>query len=824
MPNVKGIITTNLGDSQSDEYGVVIRQVLTQGDANYNDWQQNPWKYEAWFNATYDSNSGQAVFTGYLEDGKTYKLAAISGPNAWNELNEKFTLAGISSGSLVYDGAYDSYTLTLDASPNVTGVVTKGGSPIENAWLNIEKLNDGERAYFGTQTNTNGEFSLKLENGQYKITSYSTPGSWSNNKWQAGEWVNINYQFQVVDGALQDMDGNSLDTLSIGTNVNGMVQRFYKTGDGNNSNVIVPSNPTTESLVTLKHAWLTILPEENGEVNFNDWSQSIWANSNESGEFSLMLAPGTYRVTEAGGYDFWSKMDISFEVGSNGSLVANSNVIDGQLVIKPQLPNVKGLVKNADGNAVKRGWVSIKPASAAEDDWSSARWVDTDENGNFAMALSDGNWKIAEVSGSDTWFKVDLPFTVSGTTISSTRPNVIVGNELVVQPPTPNVVGIVNDIDGNRLNEMAWLTIKPADAGEHDWQDARWTEYNGTEFRMFLEPGDYRVVDVGYSNGWYRPDITFTVDDSYALTSDALSNGQLVVSPPAPNVMGIAYDIDNQIVPNAWLNVIRIDGSGNQLTMEGESMPIPEYENSDQDGIRWEYSRGVETDAQGAFSLRLDAAGTYKIIGVGSANVWYKPNQVFTVPAADLTVAPPQDNVTITVANTGLSDSEAWLDVARIKNGEKQFVHLELQSATNDNYTFGAYLEDGSYEITGFGTPTVWRELQESFQVNGITSYTVDFNAADKVSVTGTITGAPASEKVWVAILPVVNDSVDTSAEKRWIQSETSGSFSYVLRVGETWAVTDISTSQAYSENMNYQYTVTSEDNQQPMEWNIDLN
>ncbi|WP_418790753.1 carboxypeptidase-like regulatory domain-containing protein [Phosphitispora sp. TUW77] len=812
-PNLSGSVTVDLSLASGDYASICVKEVISETDSRYDDWMINPWKYESWFELEYDSSSQLAQFMGYLQDGdavspKNYQITGISTPNGWKELKESFTLAkGASSANISYNSTYDNYSFGISFSPNVTGVITDDGTPVNDAWVSIERVTDipSFSDYFGANTDNSGFFSLKLDVGTYRISGYSTPGYWSANTWVPGKWVQLNYQFEVIEG--QDV------VIDISPNVVGSLQCYDDAG----------------SPVPVSNGWANIKPElPDGSVNWEDWTDSIWVNSDEYGNFGLKLPDGNYRVVDMGGMDFWAKVNISFQVSGSTIFADPVNLVNGKLLVRPAQVNVKGIALNSSGQPVSYGWISIKPADAPEYDWSSAVWAATDAEGKFGISLADGDWVIAEVSAPETWFKVGMPFNVSGTTITSTWVGAVVNNQLQVSEPQANVVGIVKDRSGNVVSGTAWVTIKPATATEFDWESAAWAEYSGEtqQFSLFLAEGAYRVTEVGMFDDYYKTNILFNVNASgeiVEVTPGTLANGVLIVSPPAPNVTGTIFDSNGQPIGNGWLGIMRLGTDGSQITLEGQALPADAWFDPNS-GISWMYTQWLPSDASGQFALALPA-GTYKVISVSGMDCWYQPEYSFIVAEGQTTtleVNPQAENVTITVTNTGTSDSEAWLEIRTTGDEGEFYIPVKSSTANAGTYTFEVFLKDGDYEVMSFGTPTLWTEVGQQFNVSGSAVVSVDFSVSTKVEVSGTVSSV--SEKVWVAIQPVIDGVVDTAAEKKWVQTDETGQFVFKLTIGETWAVTDVSTSAGYTEvadPMANAYTVTSDTAQ--VGWSINL-
>lgn len=837
-PNVKGNL--NIGDisiTNNDYVGIGIRKILDEQDPNYEDYKENPWKYEIWMDVKYTSGTNAGQFIGYLEDGR-YEIIGVSTPGGWKQLGIEFTLNKSDYADIVtYNSGNDTYELNVNYVPNVVGrILDKDGNPEVDAWVNIERIvdeefnDDGTIAYnsdyyynrwFSTNTNDNGEFSIKLNDGDYRITGYSTRGYWNeNNTWINGKWVSVNYEFKVVNGQLAD-----ISSLEIRPNVIGYVKKY---------------NKEAEQFEIVQNSWMRIKPaNDNWEVDYDNWMDDKWANSDQNGQFTLVLQPGKYKVVEAGGKDTWMQLNINFEVDNQGNLVENEYVVNGELIVKQQKPNVRGYVKDENGNILANTHIAIKPAGAKEHDWSNVKWIQTDEDGYFELRLDDGNWKVTNISAPGLWQRLYIPFTVEGENISSPVDGVIENGLLQIKPPVPNLVGIVKDLYGNQVTDKAWLTIKPVDAGINDWDNAHWIEYKNYDgeykFKIYLEPGEYKVVNVYGYNFSYETDIRFTIgQDGTLIDSENIVNGELVVSPPEPNVIGTvtaSIDGQEQVLSYGWIGIARYDNEGNQLTLDGLRINEEKYYNADD--IYWHYTKWVNVDENGQFSIRLEP-GLYKVIAVSGNGIWYKPYTEFTVNEGQQThveVKEPGPNVTIIIKNTGLNDQEAWIDIELDKKGTKHYVPVQLKSANNGEYVFETRLRTGDYVIKNFGTPSYWTEIEQEFTVNDEQTQlniVIDFNNETKKKVIGQVkqNGTSLSGKVWVAIQPVVNGVIDTSVEKRWIQTSEDGTFTFKLDSGTTWAVTDITTSEGYytiNSPLNYSVTVTEDDVQSPSEWIIDL-
>jgi hypothetical protein len=866
-PNFKGIISgleINTNNLWQNSVGVNLRQELANDDPNYEDFKRNPWQYETWGNGTYDDEAGEVVFYAFLQDyttvdgtttiGNDYTLMRVHD----SEINETFTLAqesGVSAsgdGVITYtpdadaaDADYDdgTYLFELDFESNVTGYVAEAGARVADAWMNLQKIVEHDpndmnydpwmnNQWFGTQTNENGEFGLKLGDGNYRIDGYHTQGHWEGFQWVHGQWVQVGYEFKVIDGELCDSSGNPMEQIILDTNVQGKVMKLTKDGE--------------YELVT-DHAWISVWPtDENGNIDWSDWSKSMWANTDNTGIFKMTLAPGKYMVTDVGGHDFWMRVDLPFEIDANGTLVVDEAYMDGDyFIVKPIAPNVVGTAYKDQSmeQTLNRGWVLVKPKSAEEHDWSSVRWFDTASDGSFSFSLAKGDWKIIELGNWNFWQRVNIPFNVGeGDVITPLAGGMTVSEEdgsISIYPPEPNVQGVVYDKEGNISSSRAWITIKPASASDHDWSNAMWTEFRYYEededslFKLNLEPGDYKIVDCGGWYFWYRPDTTFTVNQDQSITSDDYNEetGRLEIRPPTPNVTGIVYGTfgeEERPINRGWINVARYVGD-TQVTMDGYTIPDDEWKDPYSD-MYWHHTDWAETDESGNFSFKLDSGGTYRIVSVGGEGIWYQPNTEITIvgdETYDIEVREPGPNVTITITDLPeelLEASDGWLDIYVEKEGFKHFMPANFVEKTETDFVFEATLRDGDYTIAFFGTPNGGLELEVDLEVDGSTELEISIqNESGKCLVKGTVTrdGTQVTEQVWVAI----EGTVEGETVKKKVQTNSNGEFTFKLKHNTVWTLKElVPETEGFilvEEGAVSDLTITEE---QTKDWTIEIN
>lgn len=863
-PNFKAVINgLNIATKYvwNNQVGVVMRKVIDSNDEAYADYSMNPWKYETHFNGIYtpavedvDGNiieQSKVEVYGFIDEStetKTVRYTLVRVHDT--EVNETFVVAPSTtltdSGEGTVSCTEGLYEMNLNFVSNVTGIIEEDGNPVIDAWVNLQKIaetdelridNSYSSQWFSTRTNQDGEFALKLGDGKYRIEGYNGQGGWVNGRWQAGEWVQVGYEFEVVEGLMQDNNGNSISNIILASNVTGKIMKPDKASATGYTQVV-------------QNAWLQIWPtDQNGNIDYSDWSKSMWANTNSSGIFKMTLLPGGYKVTEVGGMNFNMRVDIPFVINAENQLVVNSEYIDGEgyFIVKPQKPNLFGKAyKDGNKTLLVNGQIIIKPKGDNQDNLINAKWIKTDYQGNFNTSVADGEWVITEMNSWNFWERVSIPFVVEAGVPSSQASGFSVEDGIIsICPPEPNVKGIIINKDEVQLNENGWVVIKPSNADEFDWSKAIWTEYkyykeltatNKFQFRVSLEPGSYKIVEVGGGGIYYKPNIGFVIGEDGILQSNGTYIGEdkvINVYPPEPNITGVVYgDFDGEERPvrKGWINIARYSNDV-QVTMDGQ--PILEGDMKDQfTGIYWQHTVGFEIDEAGVFEANLNTNATYRVISVGGEGLWYQPNTEIILlgdEKANVEIRKPGPNVTITIkdvpANVA-SANEAWLDIFIEKGEFKNFIPSTfVQKTVNNEFVFTASMNDGLYKVNFFGTPEgKGIEIDTELQVNGTTSLEISLSSSNNhTMVYGTVTynGNPVSRKVWVAFTSTKNGEL----VKKKAQTDETGNFILKLPKDTVWKLVEVVTADEYIEVTDPEAEETiSIGTQNSINWNLEIN
>ncbi|KGX91035.1 hypothetical protein [Pontibacillus marinus] len=812
QPNVKGVISLGeLAAENQERMGALIRPVYTQEDFNdeaaYQQYKDNPWQYEVWTDMKLDAQDPtKANFYAFLEEG-TYKLRGLDVNGSFVDVNQTFTINrdGSSDNVVMNEGEFQTkYQVTMDYTPNVTGSVQENGTAMKNAHVQVVKLTDEwtkdydiQNYHVGVNTNQNGTFMLNLDDGNYRIEGYHTQGQWQGSQWVEGKFVPVRKEFTVSGQQVTSRSGEQRTNISLEPNIYGDIQMDA----GTNST-----------------KWFTIRECTDQTCEQFESGEPYWGNTaSSSTEFAAMLKDGHYMVTEAGAHNDWIRTNTQFEV-SDGQLVGSD-----RLQVTEEEPNFEGTayLDSDQSTALEWGWINVRPADSSDQDWGSTFSINTNKHGEFSTKLKDGSWTIVSFGNQNTWKQVQIPFTVTNGTIESTGNGMTQQDgSISIYPPAPNVTGTVEDKQDNPLTTNAWIAIKPADAGTHDWDQVRWTQYKADagSFEITLPTGKYKVVEVSSQNTWYKTNIPFEVLQGETTT--------LQVTPLEPTLEGTVYkdSTGTNLIQNGWVTVARFDEQGTQTKLDGSQITDSEEQKDPNTNVFWNHTESTEIN-EGQFDMVLQD-GRYKVISVGGEDTWYLPNKEFTIQNGtmqQITVQKPADNVTVTLKNVpGKYQSEQpYLMVTRSIDGETYGVELKFESATDNSYTFKGTLQDGTYNIASFiGSSNL--PIEEQIDLQGSGEFTIDLggSASQNQMVTGEV--LLGGEDVTTAFSLEVKDENDKT---KVIHIEQNGTFSRPLRKGMTYTITGMMKQSGGYKTVNTEQTFTiTEENEATIQLDIQPN
>ena len=264
-------------------------------------------------------------------------------------------------------------------TPNVTGSISFGGKVTTDAWAGSYLLKTvicgpncsyESRSWNGQmQMDDSGKFFASFLPGNY-IAEASPNGE------LAGLAVKTETQFSINDeGLLRAADGSSINALNLSLatpNIRGKVCRLAQTSP--------------------------CIPAEWTHVSVSDktnWTKYYWANTNEDGEFSLLLENGSYEFRLYASNAIEQGTNSTFDVVVTGTTPAQLCAVNGgtpspcsALLTSLDAPNVSGtmmyqLIPN-EPIPVEWSWIHISNFSYGSYFWTSSG---TNAFGEFALSL-----------------------------------------------------------------------------------------------------------------------------------------------------------------------------------------------------------------------------------------------------------------------------------------------------------------------------------------------------------------------------------------------------------------------------------------------------
>lgn len=481
--------------------------------------------------------------------------------------------------------ALGDFDVSLKA-PNVTGLVTAGGSAVPHAWAQVEKWNSVGNYWEWTNnyswTRDTGRYALSvLDDGDYRVRANSGQGV-------RGYTEGVTY-LRALTGEVCELSGTP-EPPSAPTCATGL-----------DDSVAVTTALAPSSLVALIRGdgqpvpwtWVQLQERVNGDWNWRqgnhtvaDGSVSLNVTTDDSGLFRLRIEPpwGTdveyvrsyaefiaYRdgaTTRTCSTTDWnaSTRTCAAPVSSAAPLMVNLNV-----------GGLRGRVTSPDGSAGIAGtWVQVQKWTAYP--WSPGThgwlWVDayahTRQTGNFTLPLEEAGvyqitayqpwinpsgWSrrttIVQFDGAGAWCRQD-PIAGTGPASGFGACDYAPGlttDRLVMPLMTSNLVGVVKfngtagDASTSRSMPFAWIEVRKT-TGE--WVASLSSSDQG-RFALFLDDGAYAVT--AYPNGRFsqRPPVTQGITVSGGTVVAGLTGGELIL------------DVD-AIPPNALLTLTGVTG------------------------------------------------------------------------------------------------------------------------------------------------------------------------------------------------------------------------------------------------------------------------
>ncbi|MBB6176071.1 intein-encoded DNA endonuclease-like protein [Anoxybacillus tengchongensis] len=722
----------------------------------------------------------------------------------------------------VNGGTQEKLELTVPRVSVIGNVYMANGELVKNANITIT-LEDEDSFSYGATIDQNGQFSLRLPDGQYKVSSvygtnighYGLNVSFNviNGELYVGdvkeERLRVQLQPITLKGQLLSRDAQTIkdahvlvaekesqkqygaytdengyfrlsipdgsymvDALSLGGQFIDLKSEGYTFQIQNGQLYINGEQKEMLYLfvapITLKGQLLDAngIPQDNVTISFQllDSDKDYPAQTNAKGEFAVRLPDGNYKVS---GYYLrterkWVNDDIRFAI-VDGKLYVDGERQSNLLVVASSLTTINGYV---DGGGLTVANATIYYKNKATDIVGD---VVTDSNGNFTLKVSDGDYVITSIHEATGVVNVDISFSVK-------NGNLFMGEEeketLVVSLPKVSVYGRVFDSKGFVGNVHFIVYGKTSDS--KNYFSSQHTDGAGN-FILRIPDGQYVIGEV-YSEEWrtYHTNVKFSVVDGQLYVSEEKQE-RLLVSIPDLSLKGTLLDGD---VPVGDVSI--------QI--------YEEYTDT--------YS-SVSTNKNGEFVGRLKD-GSYKATTVWLKNQSAYLDVAFSIVDGKLFVnGKQQDSLIINLTPVTVKG------ILKDNNGNLANVYINLKNTKNDNYfsattdasgNFSFRLPDGEYFLDGlYVKGKGWVDLNRTIVVKNGTTDPSPFviNVDDPIPVYGNVQGTVLDGD---KPLGKVNVEIKNEDTKNWMSTKTNdiGQFGLTLEDGN-YRIT-----QVYGTNFPY--------------------
>ena len=746
-----------------------------------------------------------------LPDGN-YQIDGIwvSAEQIWYPLNITFTVLD----GVLLDPVQLHLDLTMKPVGNIQGHVTDEIGPIGNAEISIvDEYWNWEYLY----TNSSGEFSLSLTDGNYKVEGI----------YFDDEYLPLDMEF-VVEGGLLYINGTQSENLIIS----------------------VPSVTLNGTVVDKQGQNYSYASIQIDSYNDGYYSYYTSSNSDQNGDFSSRLADGEYQINGVYTNEGYTFIEMPFEI-VDGTLVVNGQYVESLEVVIPSI-NVYGKVIDHNHLPIADGNIELY---FLDRDYYSYN-LNLNENGEFTGRLADGNYRIVAVNNYDPDYEYIPTFIDFSIHEGVLTVNGEVQDSITIQTPQPNFIGqltrvgeilnnssidisynitsnhsrgFVIDTDengyfSNRLSDGSYTIESVQTQGESIQLDIQFDVIDGVpsiDFSQFdinllgnLERVQGTIVDETGNTITYGSVGVWNPQTSHYFYANVNENGQFLFDLEDGDYVVTTYatdDSDNVEKP-ILVNFSVMDGL---LTVDGEvqetlSLQTPENNfngqlfNGDEVFVNakfellYEMDSGryngfyVETDENGYFSEGL-SDGHYRIHGFSTSSGYVSVNAVDFdvidgVPSIDvskLDLNGVYGNVTGMVQDGNGVVTKGYLNIEDV--GIFNWYSAEI----NNNGEFGINLPDGNYIVNNY-----WSEetgsinLQVEFTVEGGLLYINGTQSEDliisipTVTLNGTVVDEQGNTYPYASIQI---DSYDDGYYNyfTFVHSDRNGDFSYRLADGK---------------------------------------
>ncbi|WP_442596593.1 carboxypeptidase regulatory-like domain-containing protein [Neobacillus sp. D3-1R] len=606
--------------------------------------------------------------------------------------------------SLEERGVKVEYNLRPDTMVKGYVLDETGSKPEKYSYLTI---NDEKNTY-QTAWNPHGEFTLKLGDGSYHVTSYST------RVLENMEIISLNMDFEIKEGQLF-VNGSPKETLEV------KIPPISLKGNvlDENSNPVANASVTIESntnrfeintdsygdfssrlqdgAYSISHIWtgqegiplqisfeikegklyvdgqlkdlleiklppVTLrgsvldengIPVANANVQLESKNERYYTNTDDLGNFKFRLIDGVYRLTQVTMGNEGAPLDISFEI-KEGKVYING-ALKETLEIKLPPITLKGTLKDENGSLISNADISI-------DVNNRGYGVRTDSQGNFSFRLMDGMYRVSYLWKDNEGIQLHIPFEIKDGKLminGEQRENL----EVALQPIT--LIGSIVDENGTSVMNA---NVQVLD--NKLWYNSN-TDSKG-HFTYRLVDGTYRISRVSVNNETVPLDIPFEIKDGKLYMNGELKE-ELDIQLPPVTLKGNLKDENGTQISNVDL-FIDMNGQG----------------------------YGVRTDSQGKFSFRLND-GMYRVTYLRNGEEGTPLDIPFEIKDGKLLInGEPRDNLEIklqpqTLTGSLVDENGSPLSNAYIQvEGNNQWYNPNTDAQGH----FTSRLVDGTYRIS----------------------------------------------------------------------------------------------------------------------------
>jgi Leucine-rich repeat (LRR) protein/protocatechuate 3,4-dioxygenase beta subunit len=440
-----------------------------------------------WFGNRTDSHGD---FNIRLEDG-TYNLNNISFGNEVAPQNLGFE---VKEGKLYVNGEPTEH-LEVKLSPvTMTGkLVDENGQPLSSAYIQVDKDNKG----FSTQTDTEGKFNFRLDEGIYRLSHVSIKN----------EGVSFNIPFVIREGKLF-VNGEQKDTIEVKL-----------------PPVTLKGSVVDENEVAVENAYVSVNGNNRGYGNRTD----------SHGDFNIRLEDGTYNLNNISFGIEVAPQNLAFEI-KEGKLYVNGELKE-KLEVKLPPATLKGSLVDENGIAVSNANVQIE----RNNNWSG---TNTDAQGNFTYRLGDGIYTLKNVSFKNEATPQNQVFEIKE---GKLYVNGELKEQLEVKLPPVTLMGSLIDENGLPVaNADVFVEVNNNGSGAR-------TDEQGT-FTHRLIDGTYRISYIRKGSEGIQQNIPFEIREGKLYINGGFKETLEVKLLPV-TLKGSLVDENGSVIANANVQV-----------------------------------------------------------------------------------------------------------------------------------------------------------------------------------------------------------------------------------------------------------------------------